>query len=296
MGYRADVVADSIAPDGDRLTTMVVTFPRIVLAEVNTHRALSRNSASSRAIPVTKQIRAVLETPFVPDEFPAYSTGMQPRRFLDEGDHGAARRDWLAARDSAVGHACKLLTGDAVPHPGDEDFYDVLAAAVADPAAPSVAKEIANRLLEPFMWHTAIISATDWSNFFGLRCHPDAQRQIRLTAEAMREALAASTPSASSWGTWHLPFVTDEERTGALPATDLARVSAARCARVSYETHWKESSVSQDLERYGRLAGAGHLSPMEHAAVSEPGRFANYSGWRQLRLDIPFESDFAART
>ena len=34
----ATVVADSINPQGDRLTSLLVTFPRIILAEVNTHR------------------------------------------------------------------------------------------------------------------------------------------------------------------------------------------------------------------------------------------------------------------
>lgn len=52
------MLADSIA-SGVRLTTLQVTMPRIVLAEFNTHRMLSRNSASSRAIPVEKRIAQV---------------------------------------------------------------------------------------------------------------------------------------------------------------------------------------------------------------------------------------------
>jgi len=33
-----------------------------------------------------------------------------------------------------------------------------------------VTKQLCNRLLEPFMWHTVLITATEWENFFSLRC------------------------------------------------------------------------------------------------------------------------------
>ena len=51
---KAVIAADSINVKGKRITTFIVTMPRIVLAELNTHRVFSRNSASSRAIPFTK--------------------------------------------------------------------------------------------------------------------------------------------------------------------------------------------------------------------------------------------------
>jgi hypothetical protein len=57
MGFGAKILADSFSQAGDRLTTFEITFPRIVLAEFNTHRVISRNSASSRAIPVTTMLR-----------------------------------------------------------------------------------------------------------------------------------------------------------------------------------------------------------------------------------------------
>ena len=50
----AKIVADSINPQGDRITTYLLTFPRFILAELNTHRVFSKNSASSRAIPFEK--------------------------------------------------------------------------------------------------------------------------------------------------------------------------------------------------------------------------------------------------
>jgi hypothetical protein len=55
----ARVILDSISPDGVRLTTLECVMHRFVLAEFNTHRMFSRNSASSRAIPVDRQLESV---------------------------------------------------------------------------------------------------------------------------------------------------------------------------------------------------------------------------------------------
>ena len=146
------------------------------------------------------------------------------------------------------------------------------------------------------MLFRSIISATTWSNFFALRDHPDAQRQIQLTARAMRAALDASTPVERSWGEWHLPFITDQEREE-WEGKDLARASAARAARVSYLTHEKASTIEQDHARYERLVEPGHMSPLEHPAVARHASAdqANFEGWCQLRMFIPYEDDFGAR-
>jgi len=52
--------------DFDALITFELIMPRIILAEFNTHRAFSRNSASSRAIPAKKMIESVATDPFIP--------------------------------------------------------------------------------------------------------------------------------------------------------------------------------------------------------------------------------------
>jgi hypothetical protein len=82
--FIAEVMADSIIrykiggkPHSHRLTTFRVVIPRMVLAELNTHRLASRNSASSRARPITKMIEDVLTNPFIPDRFPRKHKGMQ---------------------------------------------------------------------------------------------------------------------------------------------------------------------------------------------------------------------------
>src|SRR5665811_2358425 len=109
MSFSAEVLADSRSPAGHRLSTLEVTFPRFVLAEFNTHRVFSRNSASSRAIPIVKQLRRVLEEPFVPLEFGTNQPGMQAGPALGGDAAAAAEREWLRARDDAVRHVLGLI-------------------------------------------------------------------------------------------------------------------------------------------------------------------------------------------
>ena len=148
----ATIIADSKNEFGNRITTMVATFPRYILAELNTHRMFSRNSASSRAIPFEKMLKSVEENPFIPIAWQKDHKGMQGGEYIlpasHENDKPCAedlQSQWLEARDSAVYNA-KLL------------------------ANYGTTKQLCNRLLEPFMWHTVIITATEWENFFALRC------------------------------------------------------------------------------------------------------------------------------
>ena len=162
---------------------------RFVLAEFNTHRAFSRNSASSRAIPVRKQIsRVETETAF-PVSWPREQPGMQGGDELDDGLGAAANAVWRNAMQDALEHAAAL-------------------------AEIGVHKSVVNRLLEPFMWHTVIVSSTAWENFFGLRCNSLAQPEIRVAAERMRRAFENSEPSRLEPGEWHLPYVDEEDRLG----------------------------------------------------------------------------------
>ena len=218
MRFDAKVLADSLSPAGYRLTTLEATFPRFVLAEFNTHRVFSRNSASSRAIPIAKQLRRVLEDPYIPIEFGSNQPGMQAGSALSGEKRDAAEREWLHARDDAVRRVLGLVADpDAIS--ADDDLLDVLGEveeAIRNRAQPAewlnVHKQVANRLLEPFMWHTVIVTATEWDNFWNLRCHPDAQPEIRLVAESMRAAAMDSEPAELGWDDWHLPLIRPEDR------------------------------------------------------------------------------------
>lgn len=274
--YSAKIIADSVSRHGQRLTTMEVVFPRMVLAEFNTHRVFSRNSASSRAIPVEKQLKKIKEQPFVPEYWGANQSGMQAEAELIAGAKDAALDEWLAARDSAVAHVEKLLT-------------------------IGLHKQLANRILEPFMWHTVIVTATEWSNYFALRANEMAQPEIRKVSELMQAAYEASTPKQLSDDKWHLPLIQEEEYDGVFEKSDDARkISAARCARVSYLTHDGKRDLSADIVLYDRLTSGGHMSPLEHVArpltedeLSEGEFRGNFRGWMQLRKLVPNEDDYA---
>lgn len=302
MGFDAKVLADSLSPAGYRLTTLEATFPRFVLAEFNTHRVFSRNSASSRAIPIAKQLRRVLEEPYVPIEFGSNQPGMQAGPALDGEKREAAEREWLHARDDAVRRVLGLVTD---PDTAEGDLLGILEQveeATRTKNRPgewlNVHKQVANRLLEPFMWHTVIVTATEWENFWNLRCHPDAQPEIRLVAETMRDAAVASEPAELAEDEWHLPLVRPEDRDQAGSLEDLIKISAGRCARVSYLTHAGERDLSADIELHDRLLESGHMSPLEHPArplnateLEESEWSGNFRGWLPYRKEISGEAN-----
>jgi thymidylate synthase ThyX len=138
------------------------------------------------------------------------------------------------------------------------------------------------------MWHTVIVSSTEWENFFGLRCNPLAQPEIRAAAEAMRAAYEKSNPRPRGW---HLPYLNEDED-GYLNLRICKKVSAARCARVSYLTHDGKRSIEADIKLYDQLTSADppHASPLEHVATPCPTHpytenhpLGNFTGWDQLR-------------
>lgn len=256
----AKVLEDSISPCGHRLTTFEVNLHRFMLPELNTHRALSRNSASSRAIPVSKQLAQVRDNPAMPVSWPHEQSGMQGGSELDGHERWAAKQEWLDASRNAANTA--------------ELMHEL-----------GVHKSVTNRLLEPFMWHKVIISATDLDGFFEQRCSPLAQPEIRVAAELMRDALEASEPKHLGYREWHTPLIQPDEdddfwrhasnellmahEDWASPDELRKRVSVARCARVSYLTHDGQRDVMKDLELYDRLVSANppHWSPLEHVAT-----------------------------
>lgn len=276
MAYAAKVIADSVY-SGSRLTTLEVTFPRIILSEFNTHRVFSRNSASSRAIPIERQIELVMSDPFIPIYWGRNQSGMQALAELSVLEEVEARASWLVARDNAVASA--------------RWFLEI-----------GVHKQITNRLLEPFMWHTVVVSSTEWGNFFGLRKPPfrqidptfPAQPEIQKIAILMKEAMLKSSPVEFNLGDWHLPYFSFDVDTHGI---DMAKkMSVARCARVSYLRQNDENAIDLDVALHDRLLSSGHMSPFEHVATPFVGNFfGNFKGWAQYRNELPFESDYSLR-
>lgn len=150
-------------------------------------------------------------------------------------------------------------------------------------------KSVLNRLMEPFMWHTVVVSSTEWENFFSQRCSPLAQPEIRVVAEEMKKALELSVASFVLDGGWHTPYIQEDEFWELLP-DDRAKISAARCARVSYLTQDGVRDHAEDLRLFERLVEADppHWSPLEHVATPTPqtgdkSAEGNFRGWSQLR-------------
>lgn len=138
----ATIIADSLSPHGHRLTTYVLTFPRFILTELLTHRLFSRNSASSRAIPFKKMVESVKTNPFVPIAWQKDHSGMQGSEYLVNSE---LHWNWIEASEQAI-RLAETLNGKGVT------------------------KQLCNRLLEPFLWHTVIVTASEFDNFFELRC------------------------------------------------------------------------------------------------------------------------------
>lgn len=268
----AKVIADSVNPAGKRLTTLEITFPRWILAEVNTHRVLSRNSASSRAIPTKKILWNVLRNPAQPVAWGANQAGMQARSDL------GAFRQWLAKRLFLWARYPALIAAWLLSKVG-------------------LHKQITNRILEPWMWHTAIITATEWTNMLTLRKHRDAQPEFQRLATCIDYAMLWSEPKKIGWNGWHLPYNDGVYLQGPVYGVDddamleLPKVSAACCARVSYVRQNDRKSLEEDMKFADRLISSGHWSPFEHPAQAvEDYVGGNFTGgWKQLRKFYPGE-------
>jgi thymidylate synthase ThyX len=243
MTYSVRMLADSVASCGSRLSTMEVVMPRFLLPEFNTHRKLSRNSASSRAIPVGRRIEQVLANPFVPESFGKNRSGMQADGVVDPVAQFESRDAWLRARDACVAEARKLVQHE-------------------------VHKQHANRLIELWAWHTVVVTASDYRNFLALRDHKGAQPEMQITAHMMRESYERSQPESLIVGDRHLPYL-DEYDWGSISEQAepfLVKKSVVCCAAVSYERQDAERSDEKILERHDEMVRMAHWSPFEHQA------------------------------
>lgn len=272
-GIAAQVIADSISPAGVRLTTLEIEYPRFILAEVNTHRALSKNSASSRAIPVNKILDQIEKNPAMPVFWGKNQSGMQAVEELTPLGIDAAKLNWREAAHDAIQHSRHL-------------------------GVIGLHKQITNRITEPWQMMKTVITGTEWNNFFWLRNHDAAQPEFHELARVMGLAMDISKPRMLTYGEWHLPYVEDED----LSWEDALKVSASCCAQVSYRK--LDDSFDKAIDIYNKLVGMdrAHASPFEHQATphaasweegvthqTRDGTFwsNNLRGWIQHRALIP---------
>jgi hypothetical protein len=311
--YHAKVIVDSVSPVGDRLTTLEVEYPHAVHKDIMTHRMFDRNYQSFRAFPPERVIESIASDPFIPDQFRSRVKGMSEGDALDTYNQNFLNHVWEGYIRDSLDAAEVLLDHE-------------------------VAKAQINFILQDLTWIRGIITSTDWDNFWALRSWPDNVRpEVKRIAGMMEEAYKGSTPQKLQYGQWHLPYVTDEEHEaldivreersdmaqGVLE--NLKKLSAARCARISYLTHTGHRDNSEDIRLFENLRSNGHMSPFGHQArpfsktewtaihsaasaiANTPGLEtnvrnlmtrqlfyrANLRGWHQFRKDIPNESDFS---
>ena len=303
--FLVKVIADSINPSGQRITSLELTYPRFIHAEIMTHRDRARNAASSRAIPWPTMMERIMDNPVIPIKWGMEQGGMQEGDELPEPLQALAREIWLNARDQMVKAADALHNiGKTYYSQWDSPPEDESDKADKDDAEQwkdlKIHKSLPNRLTEPWMFITVIMTATNWKNFFRLRHHPEAEVHFQLLAVMCKEAMD-NTPIPLDHGQWHRPYITQEEQVDSIPKwlgksmtsfddtyRVMAKISTARCARTSYLTQDGKRDFEKDLGLFERLckgSGFGHWSPHEHPSQSAPAsvRSGPYRGWIQYR-------------
>lgn len=254
---KATIIADSVSEHtGQRIITFELEYPRFILAELNTHRLLSRNSASSRAIPIDKMIEQVIYNTAMPVQWGLNQSGMQAKD--EQANTDACKEAWCNARDSAIHHAYQLKN-------------------------LGLHKQIVNRVLEPFQMMKTLVTATSFDNFFNLRCHKDAQPEIKQLADLMYQAMQESEPEVLYEGEWHTPYVNhsihgvdgileyfiwdNEGNVKYLTPEEAIKISCSCAAQVSYRKN--DTSIEKALAIYDKLVNSEpvHASAFEHCAT-----------------------------
>ncbi len=279
----ARILADSVSPDGVRMTTFEIEYPRFILAELNTHRMLSKNSASSRAIPVKTMHEHMGQTPAQPVHWGKNQPGMQANVELVDNDLADAKFMWQRAQQDAMHWASQMAE------------------------RVGLHKQVANRITEPWMIMKTVISGTEWANFWWLRAHADAQPEIHELAVKMFAAYNASNPQALQPGEWHVPYVrTDrsiidnslcyyDNNGDDLDAEEARVISASCCAQVSYRKNDDSYEKAHKIFRQLIESQPCHASPVEHQATpmeswayetaqDDPQHLRNY-GYTHMTMD-----------
>jgi hypothetical protein len=287
-GISARVVARSYNPlSASEIITWELEYPRIIHAELMTHRVFSRNAASSRAIPIIKVLEQVRDNPAMPVHWGKNQAGMQASQELEGEALRRVQAAWLVAANEA--------------------------ASVADEMAEIGAhKQVVNRILEPFQFMKVVLTTTEVDNWFWLRHHEDADPTIHELAHCMAASMECADVLYLHPGQWHMPYYLNGfwDCSSDVSLEDALKISSSCCAQVSFRS--LDDSLERATRVFNRLIESEpvHASPTEHQATPmkpvavgtmphgcEPGvthvdRNGNYwsgnfRGWIQHRQLIP---------
>ena len=256
MTITAKILAYSISPNGQKIVSWELEYPRFIHGEFMTHRLFSRNAASSRAIPVKSMLEQIRNKPAMPVHFGLNQPGMQAKEecFADVDFNEYHAGEWRNSYDPA--EAWQVAAESAC----------MIAEAFSD---AGYHKQIVNRLIEPFQTMKTVMTATCMDNFFWLRNHEDAQPEIKELARLMWEALQSEDPVTLEPGDWHVPYFGEGYwlKGCGIPLEDALAISSSCCAQVSYrrldDTLEKAQMIFQRLVESEPV----HASPFEHQAT-----------------------------
>ena len=284
------VKADSISSfSGKRCTTFLLeNFPYRLIQEPSTHRLIkwgstyqtlltdtnpftefvSRNSASTRAIPVQKVIDNILKDPYIPT-FTRNQPGMQGEANLSQNEVLEIQNLYISSMHTQLNYALWLSQKGA--H-----------------------KQEVNGIIAPYMRIPILCTATEWDNFFELRDHPYAHPDLQSFASEMRKLYDSNIPNILNVGEYHLPFYSDDLKDYSL--VNVLKICTARNARLSYNKFDGTSNPEDDIKLYSKLFDKPlHGSPFEHnlKVTDTDNQYGNFTGgWLSLRKIIELDYDY----
>lgn len=294
------VLRSVCANTGKEIITLILEYPRVIHAQLLTHRVFSKNSSSSRAVPAARAIEQIRENP--------------AKYFWTENQKGMQGTE-ITSEDKL--HHINVLFDLA------KETNIKIVEKLTDPEGLNVHKQNACRLLEPFQNIRVCLTSTEWDNWDWLRIDPDAQGEIADLAKAMHKVRTQMPRQFLEPGEWHLPFVESSrnpdtgdfeyfDSVGNVITLEQGKIISMSCtAQTSYRR--LDTSLHKAEDMYGKLFSGNkvHASPSEHQAtpispmvdagfnaedwpegVTHMGReysfwSGNFNGWIQHRQLIP---------
>lgn len=244
------ILAGSKTREGTKITTFLLLYHRFFHSEFMTHKVISKNAASSRAIPTSKLLDLVEKDPMLPVSVGKNKSGMQASEELEKEISDRFIELW---KELGVKVAADVkVMQELGPH-----------------------KQIVNRPLEAWLPIKVVATATDWENFFELRDSEYAQPEFGLLAKMMRQAMDEYEYKELQDNEWHLPYIASEDKeyvSSIAPVADeywkiLCSLSAGRCARVTHALGGlSKKDIDEEINKGRELFILKHMSPFEHQA------------------------------
>lgn len=266
MTIKVEFIQGSINANTDkRITTLVLEYPRIIHSQLMTHRVYSRNSSSTRAIPITTAIKQIKDNP-AKYLWTYNKAGMSGTPVTESKSLIDINNYWFFVMQANIKFAQHMDT-----------HY-------------KLHKQHAGRVLEPFQNIRVCLTGTEWDNWEHLRLDADAQPEIQALAKQMKDVMDSNKDKYCylEEGEYHVPFInrvfneidskfhyfhpeTNEE----LDLQEAINLSVSICAQTSYR---KEDCSSEKTNKVIDMLFKGdklHASPLEHIATPIP-RFTDY--------------------